>query len=70
MTTAQQALPRLLKASEVSEQTGLPEWRVYELSRMGVLPCVRLGRSYRYDPAALREFIAGGGEGEDAGAGS
>lgn len=54
-------LPRLLTAREVSEATGLPTWRVYELSRNGDIPAVALGRSYRYSAPALRSWIESGG---------
>jgi len=54
-------LPRLLKAREVAKQTGLPLARVYELSRQGTIPCIKLGRSYRYDAAKLRNWLNDGG---------
>jgi excisionase family DNA binding protein len=62
MQTTEQPLPRLLNAREVSDATGLPRWRIYELSRRGELPAVAVGsRSYRYSAPAIREWIAGGG---------
>jgi len=64
MQTTEQPLPRLLNAREVSEATGLPRWRIYELSRRGELPAVSVGpRSYRYSARALREWIEAGGTG-------
>jgi excisionase family DNA binding protein len=53
-------LPRLLKAEEVAEATGLSLPRVYELVRAGVLPAVRLGRSVRFHPDVLQNFLEGG----------
>lgn len=54
-------LPRLLTAGQVAEQTGIPLSRVYELSRNGDIPHVRLGRALRYPAPALRKWIAKGG---------
>ena len=61
MQAAQQTLPRLLNAREVSEATGLPTWRIYELSRNGEIPTVAVGRSYRYAAPAIRRWIDNGG---------
>lgn len=63
-----QHLPRLLTAAEVAEQTGLPHATVYELTRRGELPAVRIGeRHYRYSAPAVREWLAAGGtRGDDA----
>jgi excisionase family DNA binding protein len=38
-------LPRLMRAREVSEQTGLSLARIYELARRDEIPHVRVGRS-------------------------
>lgn len=54
-------LPRLMKADEVSEQTGLSAHRLYELCRQGEIPHARIGRSVRFDPVAAREWIENGG---------
>ena len=54
-------LPRLLTASEVSKQTGIPLWRLYERTRAGDLPCVRIGRSIRYLASEVRAWILNGG---------
>lgn len=50
-------LPRLLTAQEVSEQTGIPLWRVYHLVRSGGFPVVRIGRSYRFAAEAVLVWI-------------
>lgn len=60
------SLPRLLTAREVAEQTGLPLARVYELSRDGDMPCVRLGRARRFSLPALLAWIEKGGANEAA----
>lgn len=37
--------------------------RVYQLSREGVLPCVRLGRQIRFDERTIRAWVEAGGQG-------
>jgi excisionase family DNA binding protein len=56
-------LPRLLTADEVSEQTGIPLWRVYALTRSGAIPHVRIGRACRYSAEQLAAWLASGGTG-------
>ena len=58
------SLPRLLSAQDVSDATGLPKWRVYELTRSDDIPHVRLGRAVRYSAQALAEWIDQGGTGQ------
>lgn len=53
---------RLLTCQEVATQIDAPLPRVYELCRLGKLPHVKLGRQKRVAPAALREWIANGGQ--------
>lgn len=52
---------RLLTAKETAEvlQVTLP--RVYELARVGLIPCVRMGRQVRFDAEKLREWATQGG---------
>ena len=58
----QNALPRLLTAEQVSTLTGLPRSTIYELSRRGELPVVKIGaRALRYSAPAVAEWIANGG---------
>lgn len=54
-------LPRLLNADEVADATGLPRWRIYDLSRQGEIPTVQVGRTYRYSAPAILEWIEQGG---------
>lgn len=61
-------LPRLLTATEVAEQTGLPLSSVYELTRRDMIPHVKLGRAYRYSAPAVAEWIEAGGAADDDGA--
>jgi excisionase family DNA binding protein len=52
---------RLLTAKQTAEILQVSIARVYELARIGLLPCVRLGRQVRFDESILREWIARGG---------
>lgn len=56
-----QALPRLVTARELSRETGIPRYRIYELSRTGKLPHVRIGRAVRFSRQAVREWVEAGG---------
>jgi len=49
---------QLLTADQLAERYQLPVSQIYRLTRTGVLPAVRLGRYYRYAPAALEAFEA------------
>jgi len=60
-TTAPQDLPTLLTAADLASQLGYPKSRIYELARDGDLPCIRFGRAMRFDPRAVREWLANGG---------
>ena len=62
-----QGIPRLLSVREVSEQIGIPRWRLYELVRLGAFPAVRVGKAIRFSAPAIREWIEGGGTKEDGG---
>lgn len=55
------ALEALMRARETAQVLGIPLSRLYELSRNGLTPCVRIGRSFRYSPTAISAFIATGG---------
>jgi excisionase family DNA binding protein len=54
-------MQQLLSAREVSETLKLPLQRIYDLTRRGALPAVRVFRQYRYNPDALRQWIDRGG---------
>lgn len=51
----------LLLAKEVAERLNMKVAGVYRETRLGRLPTVRIGRSYRYSPRLLEEFIQSGG---------
>ncbi len=57
-------LPRLLTAKAVEAATGIPTWRIYELTRSGDIPHVRLGRAVRYPAAEVTRWIERGGTGD------
>ena len=48
---------RLLVADEVAEVLHVPRNRVYALRDSGRLPAIKLGRDYRWDPAAVARFL-------------
>lgn len=53
---------KLITAKELANAWQMPLARVYELARSGSLPVVRIGeRQIRFDEAAMREWIARGG---------
>jgi excisionase family DNA binding protein len=50
---------RLITAKEACESLGIRLPRLYQLSREGRVPCVRLGvRQLRFDPEILKAWIA------------
>jgi excisionase family DNA binding protein len=51
----------LINSDAAAVMLGVSRARLWKLSRDGLLPAVRLGRSYRFSLAALREFIDSGG---------
>ena len=52
---------RLCNATAIAAMLGVTRARVYELSRLRLLPTVRLGRQVRFDPEAVEAFIGEGG---------
>jgi hypothetical protein len=53
---------RLLTADDAYEQLGYKTAKALrEAAQRGLVPCVRIGRSVRFDVAALREWAANGG---------
>jgi excisionase family DNA binding protein len=49
----------LLKASEVSELTGMGKSKTYALIAAGIIPSVRIGKSVRIPADRLRRWIDG-----------
>jgi excisionase family DNA binding protein len=48
---------RLLRPREAAKRMSVSERTLWKLVTSGQIPCVRIGRSVRYDPAALRRWI-------------
>lgn len=53
-----QAWPQLLTARQAAECLAVSAKTLWILTSKGEIPCVRMGRSVRYDAADLRAFIA------------
>ena len=54
-----ESVPRLLlRPSEAAESLGISERTLWSLTDDGTIPCVRLGRSVRYDVEVLRAWVA------------
>jgi len=47
----------LLTAREAAEALAISPRKLWSMTNAGEIPCVRIGRSVRYDVADLREFI-------------
>jgi excisionase family DNA binding protein len=58
---------KLLRAFEVGERLGMAEPQVFRLARENILPCVRVGRSVRFDSDVIEEWIRAGGKAWDGG---
>jgi excisionase family DNA binding protein len=51
------ALQLLLKPDEAASALGICARKLWELTNSGLIPCVRIGRSVRYDPRDLSSWI-------------
>jgi len=54
---APEGLDRLMTSPEVARILSISERSLWQLTRDGVLPCVRIGRSVRYTARSLEEWI-------------
>jgi excisionase family DNA binding protein len=52
-----QKIKLLLKPGEAAEALSISARKLWALTNAGEIPCVRFGRSVRYDLADLREWI-------------
>lgn len=50
---------KLLTADQLADRWQIPRSQVYRLTREQKIPSVKLGRYYRYSPAAIEAFEAG-----------
>lgn len=57
LSDASSAFERLLTTGETADILGITDRTVRTLVRTGSLPAVRFGRSVRFDPADVRNFI-------------
>jgi excisionase family DNA binding protein len=51
----------LWTASQVALRLNVPVHRVYALARSNRLPCLRIGRTLRFDPEAILTWVTSGG---------
>ena len=47
----------LLKPCDAAETLSISPRKLWAMTNAGEIPCVRFGKSVRYDPADLREWI-------------
>lgn len=47
----------LLKPSDAAEALSISPRKLWAMTNAGEIPCVRFGKSVRYDPTDLREWI-------------
>lgn len=50
----------LLRPREAAQSLGISERTLWSLTDDGTIPCIRLGRSVRYDIEVLRALVASG----------
>jgi excisionase family DNA binding protein len=58
---------QLVRAREVAKALALSERSVLRLAAQGDLPHVRVGRSVRFDPAAVEAWLRGHSNGDGGG---
>lgn len=51
------ASPKLLTPKEAASALGISPRKLWSLTAGGDVPCVRIGRSVRYDAADLADFV-------------
>ena len=57
MTTQTPDKPLLLRPRDAARMLALSERTLWSLTQAGLLPCVRVGKAVRYDPADLAEWV-------------
>ncbi len=58
----------LVHAKDVGDLLGISAKQIYNLSRDGIIPVVRVGRLLRFDLAKITRWIEDGGKGYDGAA--
>ena len=69
MIVGKLAQVKLIRVPQLSRMLDVPEWRAYEIIRLGILPpgvVVRLGRQIRLNEQRLREWMDTGGQGHSS----
>jgi excisionase family DNA binding protein len=56
-TATNRSIKLLLKPSHAAEALSISPRKLWAMTNSGEIPCVRFGKSVRYDPADLREWI-------------
>jgi excisionase family DNA binding protein len=51
----------------LTKRLGVTKYRAYQLTRSGIVPCVRIGRSVKVDPDVVEEWIRNGGQAHEGG---
>jgi len=54
---SQDAKPQLLTAREAAEELTISERTLWTLTKAGEIPSVRIGRSVRYLPSDLSDYV-------------
>ena len=52
---------QLLTVEQIAQKLQVSKFRVYEMARLRLIPCVRMGRQIRFDEKTFAEWIAKGG---------
>jgi excisionase family DNA binding protein len=50
-----------LKAPEVAKMLRTSVQHVYNLSKQGIMPCIKLGKQYRFDEQVVLDWVTSGG---------
>lgn len=61
-TVGSGSLRPLVGADVVARALCVTPARAYELARLGIIPCVRVGRQVRFDVPKVRAWIEDGGQ--------
>lgn len=56
-TSPRPRLRLLMTASEAAQALAISPRKLWTMTNCGEIPCVRIGRSVRYDPADLQVWI-------------
>lgn len=54
-------MPALINAKTVAERLGVSDKAIYALARARLIPSVRVGRSVRFEPEVIEQFVRAGG---------